>query len=341
MKIILMLLLITMLLLNAGVPEARAEEASPEGQIDYLALVNKLTPLPEGWEAALKTVVITNSAGDAVEVEEKAYEAYLALKKDLEENEGIWLELDSARRSVAQQQDIIDRFIAQYGAAYAAKTVAEPGHSEHHTGLALDLYFKLKGEDGTFTDVYYNEDMMKYPEIWEKIHARLADYGFILRYLEGREHITGYGYEPWHIRYVDSADIAKEIMAKDITLEEYLGAVNAAEVTIDCGKSEIYTEEELQEAVVQIKCTFAAWEGLELHSIRYAGDENCTGENLRLMNESNEKGNYTRVALFLMNFHAPKEAEGAWEPDMEYTDYQWWLGYSEKDGWDIVTMGYE
>ena len=179
--------------------------------IDYLALVNKLNPLPDGWEDALETVTITNSVGDEVEVEKKAYDAYLALKEDLEENEGIYLELDSARRSVAAQQDIMDRFIEKYGADYAAKTVATPGYSEHHTGLALDLYFKLKDDNGEFTDVYYNEDMVRYPEIWEKIHARLADYGFILRYLEGREHITGYGYEPWHIRYIDSPEIAKEI----------------------------------------------------------------------------------------------------------------------------------
>ena len=53
-------------------------------------------------------------------------------------------------------------------------------------------------------------------------HAKLADYGFILRYLDGMEHITGYGYEPWHIRYVKDVDIAKEISDAGITLEEYL-----------------------------------------------------------------------------------------------------------------------
>ena len=119
----------------------------------------------------------------------------------------------------------MDRFIEKYGADYAARTVAPPGTSEHHTGLALDLYFRLKDRDGSFTDVCDNEDLVKYPEIWEKIHARLAGYGFILRYPEGREHITGYGYEPWHIRYVGSAEVAKKITERGITLEEYLGAV--------------------------------------------------------------------------------------------------------------------
>ena len=73
-------------------------------------------------------------------------------------------------------------------------------------------------------DVYENEDMVQYPEIWEKIHPKLADHGFILRYLEGKEDITGYSYEPWHIRYVDSPEIAHEITDAGITLEEYLDA---------------------------------------------------------------------------------------------------------------------
>ena len=335
MRKILALFLSAVLLLSVAAMSAAAEDG-----IDYLALVNKLNPLPEGWEDALETVTITNSVGDEVEVEKNAYAAYLALKEDLEGTDGIYLELDSARRSVAAQQDIMDRFIEKYGADYAAKTVAVPGYSEHHTGLALDLYFKLKNEDGSFTDVYYNEDMVQYPEIWEKIHAKLADYGFILRYLEGREHITGYGYEPWHIRYVDSQDIAKEITEKDLTLEEYLDAVKASDVTIDLGSSTIYTEEELKEAVVQIKCKFASLEGCELHSIRYAGDDSCTEENLKWMNELNENGKYAQVAEFLMDFHSPAEQIGAWEADKEYTDYQWWLARSTDGGWDIVTFGY-
>lgn len=334
MKRIAVIFIITMMVFGVAALHASAEEAG----IDYLVLVNKLNKLPDGWEDALQTVTITNSVGDEVEIEAKAYDAYLALKEELE-NDEIYIELDSARRSVAAQQDIMDRFIEKYGADYAAKTVAQPGFSEHHTGLALDLYFRLKGEDGTFTDVYENEDMVQYPEIWEKIHARLPQYGFILRYLDGREHLTGYGYEPWHIRYLDDPVLAKEITDKDITLEEYLGAVKATDVTIDPGSSAIYTDEELKEAVIQIKCQFAGWEGFELHSIRYAGDESCTEENLNWLNGLNKNGNYTQVAEFLMDFHTPEEQAGAWEADEECTDYEWWLARSEDSGWEIVTQG--
>ena len=60
----------------------------------------------------------------------------------------------------------MDRFIEKYGADYANKTVAQPGYSEHHTGLALDLYLIIDGKD-----VVENEDMIQYPEIWAKANS--------------------------------------------------------------------------------------------------------------------------------------------------------------------------
>ncbi len=317
-------------------PGASYSEETASG-IDYMALVNKLNPLPDGWEDAVEIVHMSNSLGDDVEVEKKAYDAYLQLKEALAE-EGVFVDLDSARRSIAAQQDIMDRFTEKYGADYAAKTVATPGYSEHHTGLALDLYLNIDGQD-----VYLNEDMVRYPEIWEKIHEKLPEYGFILRYLEDKEHITGYGYEPWHIRYIDDPDTAGEIMSKGITLEEYLGAVKSSDVTIDYGASDLYTEEELKEAVVQIKCQFASWEGCELHSIRYAGDACNSEDNISWMNELGqlEDGKkYVQCAEFLMDLHSPVEGGGVWEADMEYKDYQWWLARTEDGGWDVLSTGY-
>ena len=193
--------------------------------IDYMALVNKQQQLPEGWEDALEIIRVKNSVGEDVEVEKKTYEAYLALAEELEREDGIHTELDSGRRSVAEQQRIWDNFIVKYGEEYTRKTVAVPGYSEHQTGLAIDLYFITA--DGT--TVYYNEDLTKeeYFGIWDKIHEKLAKYGFILRYLKGKEAITGYDYEPWHIRYIDDPAVAQEIMEKGITLEEYLGKAAA------------------------------------------------------------------------------------------------------------------
>ncbi len=91
-----------------------ADETPANDSIDYMALVNKTHPLPEDWENKLETVHMTNSVGDDVEVEKKAYDAYLQLKEELEK-EDIHVDLDSARRSVADQQRIMDDFTEQYG----------------------------------------------------------------------------------------------------------------------------------------------------------------------------------------------------------------------------------
>lgn len=195
---------------------------------DYMVLVNKQRPLPDNWIDGLETTTVVNSMGDAVEVEIRAYDAYLLLKADLEKNDGIFIELDSALRSVSEQQAIIDEFTERYGAGYTAATVAAPGYSEHHTGLVLDLYFRIRDENGRWTDICLNEDMMQYPELWAMIHAKLADYGFILRYPYGKEDITGYSYEPWHIRYIDSIDKAREIMGQEWTLEEHTDMISTS-----------------------------------------------------------------------------------------------------------------
>ena len=312
------------------------------GEIDYMALVNKLNPLPEGWENAVETVTITNSLGDEVEVEAKAYEAYLAMKEELETEDNVYTELDSARRSIAAQQDIMDSFTEKYGADYAAKTVAQPGYSEHHTGLALDLYFKIKNEDGTFTDVYLNEDMEKpeYKWIWDAIHARLADHGFILRYLEGEEHITGYRYEPWHIRYLNNVDAAKEIMAQPgLTLEEYLAGESAPEVNIDLSGSSLYTDDELFDAMLAVKCKFAALEDCKLKAIRYAGDAANNEENLTWLNSLDESTSYTQVMELLMDFETGEYGYETWDAGVKITDYPWWLGRNADNEWEIVTWG--
>ena len=313
--------------------ENSSESSTDAYSIDYMVLVNKLNALPDGWEDALETTKFTDTAGWDVEVETKAYNAYLGLKEDLEK-EGIYVDLDSAYRSVAEQQRIMDDFTEKYGADYARKTVATPGYSEHHTGLALDLYLIIDGENVT-----ENADMMQHPEIWEKIHGKLAEHGFILRYLPGKEHITGYAYEPWHIRYIDDPDKAAEIMTSGVTLESYLGAAKETDVSIDYGKSEIYTQEDLEEAAIQIKCQFASWEGCEMHSLRYAGDECNTEENIKWLNSMDEDAGYIEVCEFLCSFHSPEEGSGAWEPDHEYENYQFWLARTEDGGWQVVTSG--
>ena len=198
-----------------------SKEEKNKGKYDYLVLVNKYSKLPDDWEKNVKLVDAKNAWDEDIKVEKKAYENYKKLKKELKE-EGVNIELDSVYRSVKEQQELWNEWSndPEKGIEYVKKYVAVPGYSEHHTGLAIDICLK---KDGKL--VYENDDMIADRKTFAKIHKKLSKYGFILRYLENRDDITGYAYEPWHLRYVGSEKIAKEIMDKDITLEEYLGSI--------------------------------------------------------------------------------------------------------------------
>ena len=180
---------------------------------DYLVLVNSFHKIPKGWSDKVDYVRAVNSRGNTVKVERKAYKEYLKLKEDLEKNDKIHIDIDYGLRTVKEQKELIKEYTEMYGASYANRIAARPGYSEHHTGLAIDIYLIIKGKN-----IYLNEEMEKYPKTWEKIHSKLAKYGFILRYPKN----TSYPYEPWHIRYVGKKD-AKNIMSvPGLTLENYL-----------------------------------------------------------------------------------------------------------------------
>ena len=191
-------------------------EEQDEYNIDYLVLVNKQNELPKDWEETVRLDEAIDIDGDTIQVETEALEKYYELREDLLE-EGIDIELDSCYRSVAAQEDLWDRFTEEYGIDYVKKYVAVPGFSEHHTGLAIDICLIKDGE--VIDD---NDAMIAETEIFQRIHEKLPEYGFILRYLDGKDDITGYAYEPWHLRYVGSVEVAKEITEKGLTLEEYL-----------------------------------------------------------------------------------------------------------------------
>ena len=189
---------------------------SKKDKIDYLVLVNKENKLPDNWEEIVELEESTNSLGKTYQVEKEALKHFLELREELLK-EGIDIELDSTYRSVKRQQEIWDEFEKDKGIEYTKKYVAVPGYSEHHTGLAIDVCLIKDGK--TIDD---NDEMIAEKEIFAKIHKKLAKHGFILRYPEGREADTGYGYEPWHFRYVGSSKVAKEITDKGMILEEYL-----------------------------------------------------------------------------------------------------------------------
>lgn len=114
----------------------------------------------------------------------------------------------------------------------------------------------------------------------------------------------------------------------------------SADVTIDYGKSDLYTEEDMDNAIALIKDEFASWEGCELHSIVYAGDDCSSAENIKWMNELSDGKSYTKCIEFLSSFHSPQNGGGAWNPDEEYKDWQWWLARADDGAWELLTWGY-
>ena len=221
-KILLIVIILTAILTTTAC-ENQTEENTKN---DYLVLVNKYSQLPDNWEKNLELVDAKNAWDEDIQVEKEAYEQYKKLEKEVNkelEKYNATIELDSTYRSVKAQQELWDEWSAdpEKGPEYVKKYVAVPGYSEHHTGLAIDICLKIDGEL-----VFDNDEMKEQKDIFSVVHSKLSDYGFILRYLDGRDDITGYAYEPWHLRYVGSKKIAKEIMDKDITFEEYLDSIN-------------------------------------------------------------------------------------------------------------------
>ena len=131
-------------------------------------------------------------------------------------NEGISLNIGSGFRSYSTQNSLYNRYASRDGYAAADTYSARPGHSEHQSGLAADI----KGPNNY---LYLNQEWINTSE-GQWLNNNCYKYGFIIRYPKGKEGITGYIYEPWHIRYV-GADVATQLYngGNWITLEEYLG----------------------------------------------------------------------------------------------------------------------
>lgn len=182
--------------------------------MNYLILVNKENKISDEFFNNLELIYITGALGEKLKVEKNTYEAYLHLKAFLEK-QNIFIGIECAYRSVKEQIDILNEIKKEYGEDYASKYVALPYTSEHHTGLAIDLTLKIYGKFLDDNDCLFDNN-----ETFMKIHKHLHKFGFILRYPKGKELITGYDYEPWHIRYVGKC--AKVIYENNITLEEYV-----------------------------------------------------------------------------------------------------------------------
>lgn len=186
------------------------------GTTEEILLVNKDYPLPESYQPQLERI-----RAYGAEVDESICAPLCQMLED-GEKEGLSFWIASSYRSTERQRELLDEDIAalvhqgySYSRAYeeVVRETMPVGCSEHATGLAVDLVSKdyqiLDDRQGSTAEI-----------LWLKEHC--SQYGFILRYPEGKEDITGVSYESWHFRYV-GVDAAAAIMSQGITLEEYLG----------------------------------------------------------------------------------------------------------------------
>ncbi len=160
--------------------------------INGILIVNKTYGLPEWFDPGVDPVA-----------QAKLEEMYAAAAQD-----GITLWTASGYRTYEEQRILYEDYAAVDGYEAADTYSARPGHSEHETGLTFDVNDPSNTFDGT-------------PEAqWLEQHC--AEYGFIIRYPKGKEDITGFMYESWHVRYVGE-EVAKFVMENGICLEEYFG----------------------------------------------------------------------------------------------------------------------
>ncbi|MGL4696025.1 D-alanyl-D-alanine carboxypeptidase family protein [Enterococcus larvae] len=176
-----------------------AENLSPQTmkepmKVNGIIIVNKRYPLPESYAPG----------------ENK--EALSAFKKMNEEMRALGLDITSeysGYRSYEDQAALYQNYVADDGKSEAEQYSSRPGYSEHQTGLAFD-FINTAGE------------LVSSKTEADWIAANAHRYGFIVRYKEGQEAITGYMAETWHVRYVGKTD-AEKIYKQKVTLEEYLG----------------------------------------------------------------------------------------------------------------------
>ncbi|HBI03094.1 MAG TPA: hypothetical protein DDY49_03575 [Paenibacillaceae bacterium] len=182
---------------------------------EILVLVNKKRHLPSDYiPPDLIEPHVTFSFSGQSPKKTMRQEAAKALENlfDASQAEGMDMVAQSGYRSYSTQKQIYAANFRQMGES-ANQYSAQAGQSEHQTGLAMDV---------TCSEIGFQlEDTFGNTKEGKWLAKNCSRFGFIIRYQKGKEDITGYAYEPWHIRYVGQK-AAKEIMTQGLTLEEYL-----------------------------------------------------------------------------------------------------------------------
>ncbi len=196
-------------------PTPLKEEIQEATERGLLILINKEKPVSRDYKpddlAPVKYFASNRSEAGRYMREEAAEKFHKLVEAAA--MEGHEIVMTTAYRSYGFQQVLWDNYVANEGEAAASRFSARPGQSEHQSGLAVDVSSPSVEYD--LTDRFGDTE----EGMW--LAERAHNYGFIIRFPKGKEDITGYMYEPWHIRYVGEI-IAREIYEKDLTLEEFL-----------------------------------------------------------------------------------------------------------------------
>ena len=175
---------------------------------DITILINKNNKLNSNYiPNDLEPISLKYSCKDKLLKKEAKEQFELMASDALKEN--MHIIAVSTYRSYDYQEKLYNHYIEKYGFYYAEVCSARPGHSEHQTGLAVDI-----------SDLSLDYDNFIHTKEFIWMQNNSYKYGFILRYPKASFHITGFKYEPWHYRYV-GIDIATYIHNNNITLEEY------------------------------------------------------------------------------------------------------------------------
>lgn len=187
-------------------------ELNTNEDLGMLMNVNKFYTLSETYTPEnLKNIDLTYAYDEEGKNKliDYAYDKFLELWQAAND-QGFYLMVTSSYRDYESQKEIYDYRVSTWGERKADETAARPGHSEHQTGLVIDMTSKTEPLADSFTD----------SKAYEWLKENAYKYGFIERYPEGKTYLTGYNPESWHWRYV-GLEAAKTMHDEDITFDEY------------------------------------------------------------------------------------------------------------------------
>lgn len=209
-----------------GADKIRVPVDNYEDPVSIWALVNKERSIPTSYVPPELVVVEVSTRSNATSDEKRVRQTIIdPLTKMFEGafKEGHSLMVGSAYRSATTQDLLFNTYVARVGYEQANKYSAHPGHSEHQTGLAVDI--------STVSQQCYLAECFIGTADGQWLADNAYKYGFHLRYPKGKEIITGYNFEPWHYRYV-GIELATALHQSDITLDQAWPYIETALATL-------------------------------------------------------------------------------------------------------------